>query len=515
MMAQARPAPSEAHASTPLAKRAAWNSIFSTVQFVHAAVATAVVTPILVRQLGPSLYGIFALTTVLISMLSALDFGVGTSLVKFLSEHIAKRETAVVDRLIGSSLVFYGAVGAAGAVTSWVVALVGPEHIFNIPPADVDVAKLAFAVAGFSFLFSMVGKVFRSVPLAVQRYEFPLAINVALNTASAVATIVLVYSGFGLGAVVTVVAAVEAARATASAVVARRLLSRSVMTPSFDRATFARLARFSGYLFLASVGAIVLFEFDRLLIGALAGVKTVSYYVVPGAVAAQIYIAVTSLASITIAASSDLVARGDVERLHQLYVRSTRAVVPFILSLSIPVFILADQGLRYWISADFADHSTDVLRLLVLTYAILALTIVPWNIVVGVGRPRLPATFNALLAVLNVALVIVLVPLFGIVGAASAYLVSSVPALGLIWYVERRVLTRSPSAWPAMSKRLAIPVAAQIAACVAARPLINDVGTLFLAFVVTVPILGAVFHFGRFSDVEDRALVRSLIRRNR
>src|SRR5829696_450454 len=289
MMAQARPAPAQAPPLTPLAKRTAWNSIFSTVQFVHAAVATAVVTPILVRQLGPSLYGIFALTTVLISMLSALDFGVGTSLVKFLSEHIARRETAVVDRLIGSSLVFYGAVGAAGAVTSWVVALVGPEHIFNIPPADFDAAEVAFVVAGFSFLFSMVGKVFRSVPLAVQRYEFPLAINVALNTASAVTTIVLVYSGFGLGAVVTVVAAVEAARATASAVVARRLLSRTVIAPSFDGPTFARLARFSSYLFLASVGAVVLFEFDRLLIGALAGVKTVSYYVVPGAVAAQIY----------------------------------------------------------------------------------------------------------------------------------------------------------------------------------------------------------------------------------
>jgi O-antigen/teichoic acid export membrane protein len=493
------------------AKRTARNSVYSVAAFLYASLATAIVTPIFVHKLGTSLYGVFTLTTVAISFLGALDFGVGTSLVKFLSEHLAKGEMRTANKLIGSSIVFYATVGAAGALMSALLAAIGPEHVFNVPASEVRQAAFAFAIAGVGFFFAMLSKVFSGIPLAVQRYDIPLKLGLALNTLNAGVSILLLYNGYGLRAVVLVTAAVEVTRTISYALIAQRLLPEIRFRPGFDREVFGRLARFSGYLFVASLSAMVLFQLDRIFIGALAGVAALAYYYVPGSLAGRIHGAIANLAAVTIPVSSQLFAKQELTRLKDLYLRATRTVVVALLSISIPPFILADKLLYYWIGPDFAQEGTAVLRILVVTYAFLALTVVPWNLVVGVGRPRIPAVFNSVLGGLNVLLMVVLIPPFGIVGAAVAYLVSTLPFVWLIGYVERRILEISSGHWAGVFMRLAVPAAAQCAACFALRSFVGGLGSLIVALLISAPVLAIVFYGLGFSERDDRDLLLSLL----
>jgi O-antigen/teichoic acid export membrane protein len=165
------------------------------------------------------------------------------------------------------------------------------------------------------------------------------------------------------------------------------------------------------------------------------------------------------------------------------------------------------------LGSTFAVHSTDVMRLLVLTYAVLALTTVPYYVVMASGRPRLAAIYGVAAAALNVVLIIALIPPFGIVGAAVAYLASTVAALPFIWYTERRVLGIEHSDWWNVAAALAVPALAQAAVCFALTAFVTSLWTLLVALCIATPILSVVFYSFRFGDPEDRALLARLVLR--
>jgi O-antigen/teichoic acid export membrane protein len=294
--------------------------------------------------------------------------------------------------------------------------------------------------------------------------------------------------------------------------IGRRLLPMLTLRPRWNGPILRRMISFSGFLFLASVSGFVLAQLDRILIGALASVAVLSFYVIPLNVASRISSAVTSIGTVVLPASTDLFARDDLVRARQLYVRATRMVALFLVALSLPTIVFAHKLLFYWIGPTFAAKGDDVLRILVVTFMLSSLGIVPFNTLVGAGNPRVPAYFNVGMAVVNVALVAVLIPAYGITGAAVAYLVSSLPFIGLIWFTEQRILKLARSPWPSLGVRLALPAALQIGAALALRPLASNLVTLLLTMLVTVLVLPAAYYLLRLAEPEDRRLLVTLFR---
>jgi O-antigen/teichoic acid export membrane protein len=269
---------------------------------------------------------------------------------------------------------------------------------------------------------------------------------------------------------------------------------------------------FSAFLFVASVSGFVLAELDRILIGALASVALLSFYVIPLSVASRISSAITTISSVVVPASTELIAQNDFERTRRLYVRATRVVVVFLLALSIPTFVFAHELLLHWIGPAMAAKSDTILRLLVVTFVLSSLAVVPFNVLVGAGNPRVPAYFNLMMAAINVALVIVLVPLYDITGAAVAYLISSVPFLALIAFTEQRVLHLRPSPWPGLMLRLLVPIALQLVAAYALRPLADNLAAVIGTMLVAIAVLPAAYYLLGLAEPEDRRLLISLVR---
>ena len=116
------------------------------------------------------------------------------------------------------------------------------------------------------------------------------------------------------------------------------------------------------------------------------------------------------------------------------------------------------------------------------------------------------------MALINVALVAILIPPYGITGAAVAYLVSAVPFLGMIRFTERRVLHLERSPWPALGLRLVVPVALEVGAAYALRPLATDLATIILTMLASIAVVPASYYFLGLAEPEDRQLLVSLVR---
>jgi O-antigen/teichoic acid export membrane protein len=152
--------------------------------------------------------------------------------------------------------------------------------------------------------------------------------------------------------------------------------------------------------------------------------------------------------------------------------------------------------------------------LLVATYAILAVGAVPYFIALALNRPGVTAVANAVMAAVNVPLVLVLVPPFGSTGAAAAYVVSVLPTFGFVVFVERRILHVTSSPWRAVAIRLSVAALPVVALLLMLRDHLHDIAAVVSALVVSMVAIPALyFAFGASHD--DRAIVRSLVRRQR
>jgi O-antigen/teichoic acid export membrane protein len=496
-----------------LSRRSSKNAAFSGGAFLYSAAIAVIVTPVLVHRLGPVYYGIFSLSAAALGFVGMLDLGMTTALVRFLSKSVAEDDEQETRALIRSSLTFYGGVGAAGIVAMSLLAFVFAPAFFNLHGNALQAAKFAFAIAGLGFAFDVLTRGVSTIPLSLQRYDVAAYIRIVSGTVVAATSVAVLLAGYGLRVLVSANVALDALGLIVAVLIGRWLLPAVSFRPSLDARRIKRLMTFSVWVFIGNLSAFVLYQFDRFLLGALDSVAAVTYYAVAASTASYVYAVVASIAAVVIPASTDLFARGEWASVRRLYARATRACMLCVGSIGIPIVIFAHQVLDVWLGPGYAAKISTLLQILVLTFSLLSLTVIPFNILIGSGKPRIVAILNAAIAVLNVVLVVALVPSYGARGAALAYLVSVLLFPLFIWQAERTALGYQRIQWPSIVWRTLPGLAVQCLVCLAIRPAVNEPYQLVLALALTLPIPVLVYVFARFIDDDERRIALALIGR--
>lgn len=498
-----------------LSRRAARNAIFGLTGFAYSAVLAIVVTPVLVHGLGATYYGIFALSAAAISFVGMLDLGMGTALLRFLSASLARGEVDEPRRLVQASAAFNAIVGLVGFAITIVLGTVLTPVLFDLQPRELAVARFALIVSGAAFAFDTVARAFSSVPLALQRNGVAAVVRVASGTIGALLSVLIVVNGLGLRWLVAGLALFDVVGLGVAMLVARRVLPHLSLRPRWDAARIRRLITFSGWVFLANISAFVIFQFDRIMLAALDSVSAVTFYAVPSSMASYLLAATTSLAAIVIPATGDLITRGLRQNVERLYLRATRLCLLFVASVGIPVIFFAHPLLSLWLGRHFADKSSVILELLVATFVLFSLTVVPYNMLVAGGLPRIVGVLNLLVALLNVILIFVLIPPYGATGAAVAYLLSVLVFPLFIWYAETRVLGYARPRWLSIIWRVLPPLAVQAIVCALVRPYVDGGAWVVVAALVVFPLPALVYLWSGLIDPDERAIAGHLFRRSR
>lgn len=491
-------------------RRTVKNALFGLAGFGYSAALALVITPILVHGLGSVYYGIFALSAAALGFVGMLDLGMGTALVRFLSSSVARGETEEPRLLVQASAAFYGIVGVVGFAVMLLLGLFFAPALFHLGPHDLAIARFALIVSGGAFAFDTVARTFNAIPLALQRSGVGAAFRIGMGTVGAAIAAAVVESGLGLRWLVAGYAILDVVGLFVSLAVARYVLPGLHLWPRWDPVRVRRLMTFSGWVFLANISAFVIFQFDRLMLGALASVSEVTYYAVPSSMASYLYAAAVSLGAIVIPAAGDLIARGERLPVERLYRRASRLSLLFVGSVGIPAIVFAHPLLELWLGRAFAAKSSLTLQVLVLTFVFFSLTIVPYNVLVAGGFPRIVGVLNLCIAAVNVVLIFVLIPPYGATGAAFAYLVSVLLFPLFIWYAETRVLRFSGFRWFSTVWRVVPPLAVQGIVCVVVRLLVGNVWVALAATVAAVPVPALVYLFGGLIDPDERAIFREL-----
>jgi O-antigen/teichoic acid export membrane protein len=481
-------------------------------------VLTIISTPIVLHRLGTAAFGVYILAITIGGLLALLDFGLTPALITLLSRAVHQDRADESQRLVGTALTLYLGIGLAGAVLFALLVPWAVKDLLHVPVGLQAAARTALWLSTAGFAFNMWLAVFNAVPYALQRYDLVAIRIVGLSVLTTVALIVYALLGGVLEGFVLINVAGALVGLLIFYVVSRALLPGVRFTPRFDRDAFRRLARFAGFKFAGTVGGIFTFRFDQFAVGAIIGVSAAGLYAIPASASQRLLSLLGELASPFFPRASTM--RGDHERLRALFFAGSRLLALVAMPMLLLLFVLAEPTLRFWIGGtqglQVAQASGPAFRWLLAALLIQSVAIIPVTFCEAMGKPEINNSFAVASALIHIPLVLLLVPRFGITGAAIALFINSATqTVVFIIYASRRLFQVSLT--ELLGQTLLRPLAAAAVtaglAYVVATPMIQSRVTLILALVVLPIVYVGVALLLSAIKREDLAYAAAMVRR--
>src|SRR3989337_278559 len=90
-------------------------------------------TPYIVNKMGTDAYGLLSIILTMVGYFNLADFGMGNTVVKYLSEYLARKDNEMVKKLVRTAFVYYGIVGLTASLLIAILSPVLVSRVIMIP----------------------------------------------------------------------------------------------------------------------------------------------------------------------------------------------------------------------------------------------------------------------------------------------------------------------------------------------------------------------------------------------
>lgn len=239
-------------------------------------------TPIMLRYLGQSEYGVYSVATAVISFLAMLDLGFGQTLVRFHVKYRAEGQLRQAERCSGIFLELYLVVGAAALVIGLLLSNRFLPVLFGakFTQAELATLKQVLSILIVNLAVSFPLSVFSSLITAYERF--------AAGKLVAIANTVLTYGGILIVLMQGFKSVAMAAVTTAVSIATKLFMVWYCLGPMKVRLRFGRPERamlgsiftFSFFVFLNILIDQLYASTDKFILGAVCGSAAVTVYTV-------------------------------------------------------------------------------------------------------------------------------------------------------------------------------------------------------------------------------------------
>ncbi len=463
--------------------------------------ATFVISLILARVLGRSSLGVYAQAFAILSLLQMVAMGgLHTGTMRFVAVHRARKDSGAVYGTVllgvGAALLFAALLGAVlFALSGWMA-----SSVFSEPGLAQPLKRVALALPADTFTGVALG--------ATQGFKTMRAsasIGLILEPLLRIGlTVLLLVMGWGVMGAMTALVASNYIAAASSARAIRRLLGHPDPPVYEPRRLFA----FSSVSWLGSLANSGLVWTDIVILGVYLPSAEVGVYSVATRLVVLASVVQTAINSALGPRIADLYSRDE----HRALERAYRAAANWTVRLALPAF-----GLLVIFPEELLDIFGSGFRAAAAVTVVLAAGKLvdaatgPCALMLNMsGRPMVNTLNNLAVLIVNVLLNVLLVPRFGLIGAAAAW-TTSLTLVNLARALEVWVIMRL---WPLTTAMLKGLVAAAAGAVPAAfvgnhltgvPALVAGGAALGLVYLAVITVLGIT--------AEDRLVFSALRRR--
>ena len=401
--------------SLTIARGACWNLAGRAGPMAIAIVAT----PVLYADLGATRWGLFTLALSLIGIFGIFDFGIGRALTKLLAEMIAVGEIETAAALTCTGLIVLTLLGGIGALLLATLAPLWVDHGLHVTQVEHDEVLHALWVLCATVPFVILNAALWGVISAFQRFRAANLVNMPILACYYLGPLLVLRVFDSLVAVMLVL-----------------VVCRIVMTICYWRICIAdmpslrssrpdwrhmrTLGRLGGWMTVSNLAWPVLTYVDRFLVALVLSAAAAGFYATPSDLLGRfslVTIAVMNTAFPALSASL----RVDAGHATILVRRCILAVAIFLFLPSLVSAAFSHQILALWVGEAFAAPAGPVMQWLALAVILNAGDAVISSFIDACGRPDINAKFSLVELAFYVPILVGLLKVFGIQGAAIAW----------------------------------------------------------------------------------------------
>ena len=399
-----------------------------------------VLTPFLLARLEADGYALWVLMSAVASYGSLLELGIGGAVVKYVAEHVARGERDAAMKVISSSFLVYLGLGLATLIVSVAIAP-SLSHFLGVAAEDQPTAAWLVIVTGLYVAVSIAFTPWTSLLRGLQRHDLANGVQVMGSLVLAAATVAALLLGWGVLGMVAMNVPVNIVMGVASACLCRRAApDLSLAWRGADVATLRRITSFSSSLFVIDVATCLRSKSDAFVIALFRPVSAVTPYALAKKLAELNDLIVMQFLKVVMPLASELDAGDRARKLRTLHIVASRLALAVAVPIAVVLVIVGGPVLSIWVGPEYAEYE-DLVDVLVIASVFATSQAPAARILQGIARHRIVATTSIAAGVANVALAILLLPRFGLMGAAVGNLIpTAVSALAVILPFANRTL---------------------------------------------------------------------------
>ncbi len=381
-----------------------------------------VLLPFNIHHLGQSAYGLWMLTSSMTTYFSVLDLGFGGSIVKFVAQYRARRDTDGLNDIASTLFAIFTVVGVV-AYAVFVLLAFNIQHIFNLSPEQLSTGRSLMLIIGVYVSMGFPFSIFGGVINGFQRYDLNNVVGVCSSLVVAAVNVVMLLMGATLVQLVLATTSLRIATYFIYRLNAYRVFPALRIQPSrFQWSRVRELTSFSVYVSIIDWSNKLNYSIDAIVIGAYISSAAVALWTVPQRLAEMLQRLTNQLNGVLFPMIVDSDAGQKPERLRLIFVRGTQLSLVSVVPLASALFLLADPLIRAWVGVKFLD-SILVAQILICVVAIRVGNATATTVLKGAGQHRLLAFTNAGTALGNIVLSLLWIRHYGLIGQAMGTLI--------------------------------------------------------------------------------------------
>lgn len=405
-------------------------TILSYIYVVINIIVSVVYTPIMIKFLGTSEYGLYNTVSSTISSLSILSLGLGGAYIKFFAKYKKEDDELSISKLNGLYIIIFTIISII-AFLCGIFLTYNLQLIFStgLTTQEYKIAKILMWLLTCNLALTFLFSTFTTIITSHERFIFLKICNILKIILKPVTGIIAMALGFGsIGLVVTIVI-VSFAIDIANFLYVIFVLKQKFIFKNFESKLFQKIFGFTFFIFLSILIDQINTSVDKIIIGRYQGTTQVAVYSV-GILFYECYSLFSSaIAQVFSPRIYRLHEEGDMVGTQNLFVKIGRIQFIVLMLICSGFVFFGRVFIQYWVGAGYQDAYWIAL-LIMIPSTIPLIQKLGLDIQQAQNKHKFRSLVYLAMALINVILSIFLCKAYGAVGSAIGTAISFVIANG-------------------------------------------------------------------------------------
>ncbi len=406
-------------------------------------ILTFVMSPIIIKSLGDTNYGIWSMMTSISGYLTLLDLGIGSAVTRYVSKSVKTGDDKYVSQIFNSALALYIIIGFIIILSSPAIGWITSSLMKQQAVSSSTIIHLSILICIDVAIF-LTGAAYRGYFQGVQRYDLVNAVTIGISITKAVVFYFLLKSGYGLIALGYIIVIGDIVALFGYSLMVRFTnMKLRYSFKSIQKEDVKTLITYSKFTFINMMANQVIYYSDSFVIGAIISVAAITYYSIGWSLVEYLKKFCVSFSKVFIPVFSEMDAVSDNDSMRKLMFAGGKASLFLSLPLCLALLLVGDQFVTLWMGKEYSDKAYLIMVILLLPQFFEIPQQINCSLLFGTGKHKFLSYANTISGIANLILSIALAFKYGLIGVAIG---TSIPQLilnGLVipWYVCKQTNT--------------------------------------------------------------------------